>query len=123
MKADTYSSAGGRFGLLQIMIVLLTVVTAVIHLMLAFVAPDPLFTPLFLLNGVAYLLLLAGLFLPLPFTQGRKGLIRWALIGLAALTIVAWLVVGDKSLPGAALAYITKAVEVGLIILLLLDRR
>ena len=123
MKANVYDVSRPKFGLLQLGIVLLTLFTAAIHLVLAFAAPDPLFTPLFLLNGLGYLVLLAGLFLPLPFAQGRRELFRWGLIGLSVLTILAWLVVGDKSLPGATLAYLTKAAEVLLIILLLVDRR
>lgn len=123
MKANAYDVSRSRIGLLQIGIILLTLFTAAIHLVLAFATPDPMFTPLFVLNGIGYLVLLAGLFLPIPFAQGRRGLFRWGLIGLAALTIIAWLILGDKSLPGATLAYVTKAVEVALIVLLLLDRR
>jgi hypothetical protein len=41
------------------------------------------------------------------------------LIGLSALTILAWLFIGEQSL----LAYISKIAELGLIILLWLDRR
>jgi hypothetical protein len=73
-----------RFGLLQVGIVILTALTAVIHLYLGFSYNDTLF----ILNGIGYLVLLAALFLPIPFARDHRGLVRWALIGFAALTIV-----------------------------------
>jgi hypothetical protein len=44
------------------------------------------------------------------------------LIGFTAVTIVAWLVMGDKSWPAGALGYITKFDEVILLALLWMDR-
>jgi hypothetical protein len=123
IKGANISARPARLGLLQIGIILLTIATAAIHLTLAFVAPDPTFTPLFILNAVGYLLLLAGLFLPVPFARENRGLVRWALIVLAALTIAGWLAVGDKSWPGGALGYLTALIELALIVLLLVDRR
>lgn len=123
MKETSINAKQASLGPLQIGIILLTLATAAIHLLLAVVAPDPMFTPLFILTALGYLVLLAGLFLPLPFARENRNLVRWAMIGLAALTIIGWLAVGDKSWPGGALGYLTKAVEVALIILLLIDRR
>jgi hypothetical protein len=123
IKGANFSTRPARLGLLQIGIILLTIATAAIHLALAFVAPDPLFTPLFILNAVVYLALLASLFLPLPFARENRGLVRWALIGFAALTIIGWLALGDKSWPGGALGYLTKVIELALIALLLVGRR
>jgi hypothetical protein len=74
---------------------------------------------LFTLSGLGFLGLLAAYFLPIPIAQQNRGLIRWMLIGLSALTILAWLFIGEQSL----LAYISKIAELGLIILLWLDRR
>lgn len=76
-------------------VILAVLVTAILHLAAAF---DPvLFThgpdPLFILNGLGYLGLLGAYFLPIPFFQERRNLVRWALIGFAAITIVAWLVI------------------------------
>jgi hypothetical protein len=122
-KGANISAKPARLGWIQIGIIVLTIATAAIHLILAFVAPDPMFTPLFILNAVVYLALLAGLFLPLPFTRENRGLVRWALIGFAALTIVGWLALGDNSWPGGALGYLTKVIELALIALLLVDRR
>lgn len=123
IKGANISARPARLGWVQFGIILLTIATALIHLLLAFVAPDPVFTPLFILNAIGYLVLLAGLFLPLPFASENRGLVRWALIGLAALTIIGWLAMGDKSWPGGALGYLTKVIELALIALLLVDRR
>jgi hypothetical protein len=117
-KPVSMSAGESRFGLLQIGIVILTVLTAVIHLFLGFRFSDTLF----LINGVGYLVLLAALFLPLPFAKDHRGLVRWALIGFAALTIIAWLIIAEKAWPQAALGYATKAIELVLIVLLLADR-
>jgi hypothetical protein len=105
------------FGPLQIGIIALTLATALIHFSLLF--PDTLF----ILNGLGYLALLAAYFLPLPFLRANRGLIRWVFIGFTAATIIAWLVMGDKSWANGWLGYVTKAIEVVLIALLLSDRR
>lgn len=123
VKGTSLSSQDARLGALQIGIILLAAATAVIHLILAFVAPGPLFTPLFILNAIGYLALVAGLYLPLPFARENRGLVRWLLIGFAAVTILAWLIMGDKSWPGGALGYLTKVIELVMIVLLLADRR
>jgi hypothetical protein len=103
-----------RFGAIRAGIVLLALATAAIHISLLF--PDPIF----ILNGVGYLALLAAYILPLPFLQGKGSLISWAFIGYTAITIAAWLVLGDK---GMLLGVATKGIEILLIILLLVDRR
>jgi hypothetical protein len=98
---------------IRIGILLLGLATAIIHLQLLF--PDLLF----ILNGLGYLGLLAAYFLPIPMFQARHGLVRWALIAFAAVTIIAWVFMGERS----TLAYVDKTIEVLLIILLFLDRR
>ena len=76
-------------------IILTVLVTAVLHLTAAFdkvlfsYGPDPLF----ILNGLGYLGLLGAYFLPIPFFQKRHGLVRWALMAFALVTIIAWLVI------------------------------
>ena len=105
-----------RMGRLQVGIVILTVTTAVIHLTLV----HSLMDIAFVLNSLGYLALLAVLYLPVPFFVGRRGLVRLALMGLAALTIIAWIVMGDKSW---WLGYVTKAVEMVLIVLLWLENQ
>lgn len=76
----------------QIGIALASIATAVLHFAAAFdrilfpEGPDPLF----ILNGIGYVGLLGAYLLPIPFFQQRHNLVRWALIGFAILTILAW---------------------------------
>lgn len=98
---------------LRVGIVALTLGTAFIHLSLNF--PDPGF----ILNGLGYLTLLAALYLPVPRIARYRGVVRWLLIGYAALTILLWILLGDRT----AIGYTAKAIEVALIALLLLEAR
>lgn len=102
-----------RFGGLQIVILLLAAATAAIHLWLGVVAG----LPLFLLNAAGYLALAAALYLPplRPYQQW----VRWTLIAFTAVTVLAWVFIGERS----AIGYIDKLIEVALIVLLWLDRR
>jgi len=99
--------------ILRVGIVVLTVATALIHLQLAF--PDPAF----ILNGLGYLALLAALYLPIPRVARYRNLVRWALVGYAALSIVLWIFLGARTPTG----YTVKAIEISLIALLLLEAR
>jgi hypothetical protein len=94
-------------------IALLTLGTALIHLQLAF--PDPVF----ILNGLGYLALLAALFLPIPQIARYRNAVRWVLVGYAALTVFLWVLIGART----PIGYIDKAIEVALITLLLLEAR
>jgi hypothetical protein len=94
-------------------IVLLTLATALIHLQLAF--PDPVF----ILNGLGYLALLAALYLPIPQVAGYRNAVRWVLIGYTALTIFLWILFGAR----IPIGYTAVAIEVALIALLLLEAR
>jgi hypothetical protein len=94
-------------------IIVLTLATALIHLQLNF--PDPVF----IMNGLGYLGLLAALYLPLPRLSRYRNLTRWALIGFTALTIFLWVLFGAR----IPIGYVDKVIEVALIALLLLDAR
>lgn len=107
-----------KLGWVQFGIILTTVITAAVHLFIGITLPSTLF----ILNGIGYLLLLVSLFLNVSFAQQNRSLIRWALLGFTAVTIVAWLAIGDKSWPSGALGYITKLDEIILLALLWLDR-
>ena len=96
---------------LRTAIVLLTLGTALIHLQLAF--PDPVF----ILNGLGYLTLLVALYL--PQLARYRNVVRWVLVGYAALTIFLWVLIGART----PIGYIDKAIEGALIALLLLDIR
>ena len=106
------SSRPAHFAL-QIGTVLFTLGTALIHFSLNF--PDPAF----ILNGLGYLALLAGLYLPFPQFARHRNAVRWTLIGYAALTILLWILFGERTPVG----YAAKTCEVALILLLLVDGR
>jgi hypothetical protein len=94
-------------------IVLLTLGTALIHLQLAF--PDPVF----ILNGLGYLALLAALYLPIPQLARYRNAVRWVMVGYTALTIFLWILFGAR----IPIGYTAVAIEVALIVLLLLEAR
>jgi hypothetical protein len=112
---------------LSVGIVLLTLFTAGCHLYLGLSGlrrPLNAFTVLFILNGLGYLTLLAALNLPIPRLSGYRPLLRRALAGYAALTIVSWVatvvILHSRAIP---LAYVTKVDELTLILLLWLAGR
>jgi hypothetical protein len=106
-----------NIGGLQIGIIALAVATAVIHLTRNFPAP------VFILNGLGYLALLAALYLPLAALEERRSLVRYGLMGFAALTILAWIGIGDKHLATGYVGYIDKAIEIMLILLLWMENQ
>lgn len=101
-------------GTLRIGIIVLTVATALVHLYLGLLG-----FPLFILNGLGYLTLLAALYLPVPQLARYHDAARWVLLGYTALTIFLWILVGART----PLGYIDKLIEVALIALLILDIR
>ena len=111
------NSGSRRLGINHYVIIFLTLATAGIHLSLLF--PDVMF----ILNALGYLTLLAIYFLPVPIFRKYHALVRWVFIGFTLITIAAWVLIGDKSWPGGALGYITKAIEVLLVIFLFTDRQ
>src|SRR5215212_9208665 len=98
---------------IRIGVVVLTLMAAVVHLSLLF--PDPVF----ILNGIGYLGLLAALYLPVPRLVPHRRAVRWTLIGYAMLTILAWVAIGERT----PLGYSTTAGELALVILLLVEGR
>ena len=100
--------------------------TAFLHLSLFsyFSSQGRPFDPIFL-NGLGYLALLGAYFLPIPFFQERRGLVWWALVGYTVLTLVLWVILGDKNfVPGtsSATGYYAKAAEVILLAFLWSDK-
>ena len=100
--------------LLKFGIIVLTAATAAIHLYLGLKG-----IPLFVLNGFGYLGLLAALTLPLPRISEYRNLVRWVLVGYAALTILLWILVGARN----SIGYADKVIELALVALLILDAR
>ena len=74
---------------------------------------------LFFLNFAAYIILVVALYL--PALRSAQRIIRWLLILLAVVTIIAWFLItgGNPNL----LAYIDKPVEIALIVLLIIEDR
>ena len=122
-----------RWNFLPIGIVVLTVLTALVHLVLGlgtfwvvFYGPAPAgSTPqglvtisiLFLLNCFGYLALLVAFFL--PWLKRVRSSLRWLLIGYTMLTIVVWYFMEFSH--ADLFDYSDKFIEVLLIALLLLD--
>ncbi len=107
-SSSTPANAAIRAG-----IAALTLGTASIHFSLNF--PHPVF----IMNGLGYLALLAALYLPIPQIARYRNLVRWVLIGYTALVILLWILLGERTIIG----YADKAIEVALILLLLLEAR
>lgn len=98
----------------QIGIVLAALVTAILHITLF---PDIMFT----LNGLGYIGLLGAYLLPIPFFQQERTMVWWAFAGYTALTVVLWVIMGDKTFvagTSSATGYYATAAELVLIALL-----
>lgn len=100
-------------------IIILTLITAIIHLYLG----TSFGNPLFLLNGLGYLTLMVLYFIPSPAVFRYRGIIRWLYIGFTAITVILFFVFNGAEAWQSTLGLITKAVEIVLIILLFLDGR
>lgn len=100
-------------------IVGLTVATAVIHLILAFLFGGS-FLILFTLNALGYLALLAALYF-LPQMAGQRALIRWALLGFTAVTFVLYFVMNWPAIWGPA-GIVDKLIELALMVFLWQDK-
>lgn len=98
-------------------IVALTVITALIHLGLGI----SLSNPLFLLNGVGYLVLIVALYF-IPQLAGQRALIRWVLLAFTGLTFILYFAFNWPDIWGA-MGLADKVIELVLIILLWLDRK
>jgi hypothetical protein len=104
-------------GNIQKGVIALTVLTALIHLALAFQFSDTLFY----LNGFGYLALMAGLYF-VPQLAPYRWFLRWGLIDYTLLTIVLFFVMNAGGTYGL-LGLLTKAIEIGLVVLLLVESR
>jgi len=103
-------------------IILSTLATAGLHLSLfSRLGVDPI-----VLNGFGYLALLAAYLLPVELLQARHRLVWWVLVAYTLLTILLWVLMGDKQFvagTSSAVGYYAKAAEVILLVFLWLDRR
>jgi hypothetical protein len=94
---------------LRVAIVGLALATGYIHSTLGGV--------LFTLNAVGYLVAAVAMVIPLSLAIRYRWVVRLGLMGYAATTIIAWAIQG----PYFTTAYIAKAIEVTLIVLLAID--
>ncbi len=108
---------------LRILVLIFGIITALVHLYLGFkFLGIPNATPpglLFILNGIAYIVLTAAVVFDLLPKQ--RALVHYALIAFAAVTIIAYFVV-NKGV-GGPLGWVTKLDEVALIIVTYLHLR
>jgi len=95
--------------ILRIGIVVLTLATAYIHTTLG--------SMLFLANALGYLVLAVAMVLPIAWFETNRWLVRAALLGFTAATIVGWVMFGARFWLG----YLDKAIEIGLIALLVIE--
>lgn len=103
-----------KFTPYKIAILVLTLIIALIHISLLF--PNPVY----LLNGIGYLVLLLAYLSPISFLIENHSLIRKTMIGYTLLTIVAWIAIGSN--PPTLLGLITTIMEIVLSVCLLSDR-
>lgn len=102
-------------------IIISTLATAFLHLSLF---PKIGFDPIFL-NGFGFLGLLGAYFLPIAFFQQQHKLVWWSLAGYTLLTIILWVVLGDKQFvagTSSAIGYYAKAAELFLLVFLWTDK-
>lgn len=94
-------------------------ITALVHLVLLNVLLGEI-SVIFTLNGLGYLTLLYVFFRRPAFLIGRRALLHYVFIAYTAVTLLAWVAIGDKSDP---IGWITKFTEVLLIAALALNLR
>ena len=94
---------------IRVAIVGLTLSTAYIHSTLGGL--------LFTLNATGYLVAAVAMVIPLSLAVRYRWVVRLGLIGYAATTIIGWAIQG----PYFTTAYIAKAIEVTLIVVLAID--
>ena len=111
------AQASTKISGMHVVIILLTAATGLIHLWLGLTTPG--LDIMFLLNGLGYLTLAVVGYFPIAPLAKYQRLARWVLVAYTAVTIIGWIFIGLR----IPLAYITKAIEVVLIVLVLIDLR
>jgi hypothetical protein len=109
---------------LRLAIIILTLLTAAIHVYLNFNTGTFSFQPVFTLNALGYLALLALFFkwIDVPFLRGREKLLWYAFMGYTALTLVAYFAVNGAAGFANPVGLIDKVVELFLLIALWLHK-
>ena len=102
-------------------IIISSLTTAFLHLSLY---PDFGYFDWVVLNGFGSIALLSAYFLPISFFQKRHPTVFWAMFGYTVLTILLWLIFGDKTFSFETTAYIgyyAKTAELFLLAFMLSD--
>jgi hypothetical protein len=103
-------------------IIISGLITAILHISLY---PDFGHLDWIVLNGFGTIVLLGAYFLPIPYFQQRHRIVFWALAGYIVLTILLWIVFGDKTFrlaTTAAIGYYAKTAEMVLLAFLWSDQ-
>lgn len=111
-----------KFSLRHVGIIVCALTTAYLHISLY---PDFGYLDWIVLNGFGTIALLLAYFLPIPYFRQRHATIFWALFGYIWLTILLWLIFGDKTFvveTTAAIGYYAKTAELLLLAFLWSDR-
>lgn len=95
----------------QWIVVGLAAATGLIHLVLGLGG-----NTLFILNGLGYFALAAGLYM-IPQLAGQRPLIRWALLGYTAVTFILYFAFNWPNVWGP-MGLITKVIELALLVML-----
>ena len=104
-----------RLNGMQVAIVVLTFATGLIHLVKGFT--DGLV--MFIANGLGYFALATVAYLPIAALARYRRPARWVLLAFIAVTIIGWVLIGERSVIG----FTDKAIEVVLIVLVYMDIR
>jgi hypothetical protein len=114
---------GTRLNTLQVSVIVLACATALVHLWLGVVQLSMGMGGgvMFLLNAIGYVGLVAALygFVPIALLKQNRILVRWALVAFTVVTILGWIAIGTRN----EIGYLTKVIEVVLIVLLVIEAR
>ena len=98
---------------LRIVILITALFTALVHgVLLSIQLGEP--SPLFIVNGLGYLVLLGLFWFNPSFVAERRSLLHYAFMAYTAVTILAWIPGGTRDLT----AYLTKISELILLVAL-----
>ena len=103
-------------------IIISALTTAYLHISLY---PDFGYLDWIVLNGFGTIALLLAYFLPIPFFQRRHDTVFWVMFGYIWLTLLLWVIFGDKTFQfetTAAIGYYAKVAELFLVAFLWVDR-
>ncbi|MEP7158636.1 MAG: hypothetical protein ABI797_04360 [Chloroflexota bacterium] len=110
IESEPIASPRDTLGIvLRVAVVGLTLATAYIHYTLGGM--------MFMANALGYVLFAALMVVPIAFVSRYRWVIRAGLLGFTVVTILGWVVMGGRM----PLAYMTKAIELGLVAALVIE--